>query len=212
MVNDTFKNDGIFWLNFMDDGSRWRGEYIGSGKDCSVRGIGPAFTLSADMMLKRLYGVCVHAIALPNTKAEYDTLVVIDRRFADGQDEKIWMRHGTAEIIDDWAPLLEHNDMVMGEIERERRLDNAIASLPAGRHGNGHRRPSAAQKLGIEGKIDHADVSFSWRDKHGRSVTKKRRFSYLASAIKFAQKQQADGQAATVTACCEDGSVQQVCC
>jgi|GEM_PF-4304847 hypothetical protein len=211
MGQANFTKERTIWLNLMDSG-KWKGEYIGQGWDSGVRAIAPAFTLSADMMLKRLPRVCVHAIILQNEKPSYDVLVAVDRRFADSQDEKIWNRHGTAEIVDDWAPLLEHNEMVMREYEEEHRIDKAISSLPAGRHGHGHRRPSAAQKLGIEGRIDHADVSFDSRDRHGGSCTRKRRFSYLASAIKFAQKQRAAGQAATVTAFCEDGSTQQVCC
>lgn len=211
MEQATFTKERTIWLNFMDSG-KWKGEYIGQGSDSGIRVIAPAFTLSADMMLRRLPGVRIHAIVLPNEKDEYDTLVAVDWRLADCQDEKVWRRLGKAEIIDDWSPLLEHNGRAMVELEKEHRLDKAISSLPAGRHGHGHRRPSAAQKLGIEGKVDHADVSFDSRDKYGRSVTRKRRFSYLASAIKFAQKRRAAGQTATVIACCEDGSMQQVCC
>lgn len=188
----------------MDPG-KWKGEYIGQASD-SIRAIAPAFTLSADMMLRRLPGVRVHAIVLPNEKDEYDTLVAVDWRLADGQDEKVWRRHGKAEIIDDWAPLLEHNGRAMDEIERERRLDNAIASLPAGRHGHGHRRLSAAQKLGIDGKIDHALVRWREGSASEDAVAQERNFSYLASAIHFANKMRNQGAAVSVTVMLDDGT------
>ena len=212
-IKKTVNGKTTIWFDGVIPDRPWRGEHIDQvvmpGDE--IRTIGPVFSLSCDMMLKFLQAhdeVLVHAIILPNEKPDYDTLVVLDPRFADQQDEEVWARHGKAEILDDWHCLIEYNDQLLKTIEDRKRLDEAIASLPAGRHGLGHRRLSAAQKLGIEGRVDHADVSYSRRGEHAS----KRRFSYLASAIKFAQKQSAVGQAVTVTAFCEDGTMQQVCC
>ena len=216
-IKKTVNGKTTIWFDGVIPDKPWRGEYIGQifmpGDE--IRGIGPVFSLSCDMMLKYLQvheEALVHAIILPNEKPDYDTIVVLDPRFADQQDEEVWARHGKAEIVDDWHCLIEYNDQLLKTLEDRKRLDEAIASLPAGRHGLGHRRLSAAQKLGIEGRVDHADVSYGWKDKHGRDISKKRRFSYLASAIKFAQKQRAVGQAVTVTAFCDDGTMQQICC
>lgn len=216
-IKKTVNGKTIIWFDRVIPDKPWRGEYIYqvdmTGDE--IRAIGPVFSLSCDMMLKVLQRIdegLVHAIILPNEKPDFDTLVVLDPRLADQQDEEVWARHGKAEILDDWHCLIEYNDQLLKTLEDRKRLDEAIASLPAGRHGLGHRRLSAAQKLGIEGRVDHADVSYGWKDKHGRDISKKRRFSYLASAIKFAQKQRAVGQAVTVTAFCDDGTMQQICC